>query len=89
MSAGAVLEAGRGRVFYDFTYVGRNFIDTPNTRSEALPARYLHDAGYRMRVRPGLTATFEIKNIGNEGIVDYARYPLPGRSVDARMSWEF
>jgi len=54
-----------------------------------LPARYLHDAGYRMRVRPGLTATFEIKNIGNEKTYDYARYPLPGRSVDARMSWEF
>jgi iron complex outermembrane receptor protein len=89
VSAGALLEAGRGRVFYDFTYVGRNFIDPQNTYSEMLPARYLHDAGYRMRVRPGLTATFEIKNIGNEKTVDYARYPLPGRSVDARMSWEF
>ena len=89
VSAGAVLEVGRGRVFYDFTFVGTNFIDTPNTKSEALPARYLHDAGYRMRVRPGLTATFEIKNIANEKIYDYVRYPLPGRSFDARMSWEF
>ena len=89
VSAGALLEAGRGRVFYGFTFVGRNFIDTPNTKSEALPARYLHDAGYRMRIQPGLTATFEIKNIGNEKTYDYVRYPLPGRSFDARMSWEF
>jgi outer membrane cobalamin receptor len=89
LSAGAVLEAGRGRVFYDFTYVGRNFFDTQNTASEALPARYLHDAGYRLRIQSGLTATFEIKNIGNERTVDYVRYPLPGRSFDARMAWEF
>jgi outer membrane receptor protein involved in Fe transport len=88
-SAGATLETGRGRVFYEFTYVGPNFIDPPNTSSTALPARYLHDAGYRLRLRPGLLATFEVKNIANERTTDFARFPLPGRSYDARMSWEF
>ena len=89
VSASASLEAGRGRLFYDFTYVGPNFIDRPNTPSEALPARYLHDAGYRMRLRPGLEATIEVKNLGDERTYDYARYPLPGRSYHARVSWEF
>ncbi len=89
ISAGATLEAGRGRVFYDFTYVGRNFINTTNTPSERLPARYLHDAGYRMRLHPGLTATLEVKNLFDERTYDYARFPLPGRSFHARLSWEF
>ena len=89
VSADATLEAGRGRVFYSFTYVGPNFIDPQNTASEALPARYLHDAGYRLTVRPGLTATLEVKNILDERTFDYARYPLPGRSYHARMAWEF
>ncbi|MEK7799525.1 MAG: hypothetical protein AAB297_06825, partial [Acidobacteriota bacterium] len=77
------------RLFYEFTYVGRNFVDPPNTPSDALPARYLHDAGCRLRLRPGLTATLEAKNLGNERTYDYARFPLPGRSVHGRVSWEF
>ena len=88
-SASATFEAGRGRVFYDFTYVGPNFIDRSNTPSTALPARYLHDAGYLLRLRPGLQATFEVKNAADEQTYDYARYPLPGRSFHARVSWEF
>jgi iron complex outermembrane receptor protein len=88
-SAGASLDAGRGRVFYDFTYVGRNFLDQPNTPSEALPARYLHDLGWRLRLRPGLLATIEIKNLGDRRTYDYARFPLPGRSYHARLSWTF
>ncbi|PYT37450.1 MAG: hypothetical protein DMF52_02970 [Acidobacteria bacterium] len=64
MTASATLAAGPGRLFYDFTYVGRNFIDPSNTPSEALPARYLHDAGYRLRLRKGLDATFEV-NVGD------------------------
>src|SRR5207249_8553339 len=51
-----------------------------NTPSEALPARYLHDAGYRLRLRKGLEATFEVKNLGDARTYDYVRYPLPGRS---------
>lgn len=89
MTASATLAAGPGRLFYDFTYVGRNFIDPSNTPSEALPARYLHDAGYRLRLRKGLEATFEVKNLGDARTYDYVRYPLPGRSYHARMSWEF
>ncbi len=89
LSASASLDVGRGRLFYDFTYVGRNFLDSLDTPSEALPARYLHDVGYRLRLRPGLQATLEVKNVGDEKTYDYARYPLPGRSYHGRLSWEF
>ena len=89
VSAGAALDVGRGRVFYEFTFVGRNFMDTLDTPSEALPARYLHDLGYRARLRKGLQATIEIKNLANERTYDLVRYPLPGRSVQGRLAWEF
>jgi len=89
VSAGAALDIGRGRVFYEFTFVGRNFVDTLETPSEALPARYLHDLGYRARMRKGLQATIEIKNLANERTYDLVRYPLPGRSIQGRLSWEF
>jgi iron complex outermembrane receptor protein len=89
LSASASLDLGRGRLFYEFTYVGRNFVNRQNTPSAALPARYLHDAGGHLRLRTGLTATLEAKNLGNERTYDYARFPLPGRSVHGRVSWEF
>ncbi|HXU11647.1 MAG TPA: TonB-dependent receptor [Candidatus Binatia bacterium] len=87
--ASAAFDLGPGRLFYAFTYVGRNFIDTPNTPGEALPARYLHDAGYRVRLRRGLQGTVEIKNIADRLTRDVARYPLPGRSIHGRLSWSF
>lgn len=89
VGAGAALDFGPGRVFYGFTYVGRNFVDPSNTPGEALPARFLHDLGYRARLRRGLQGTIEIKNLANERTYDLARFPLPGRSVHGRLSWEF
>jgi iron complex outermembrane receptor protein len=85
VSAGLAL--GRGRLFYGFTYVGRNFTDPANTDSIALPARYLHDLGYRLDLRDGREAVFEVKNIGDDLIYDVAGYPLPGRSFQARLTW--
>lgn len=89
VGAGAALDLGLGRIFYEFTYVGRNFVDPSNTPSRALPARYLHDLGYRARLRRGLQGTIEIKNIADEPTRDVARFPLPGRSIHGRLSWEF
>ena len=80
---------GRGRLTYTFTYVGPNFVDGENTPSEALPARYLHDLGYRVRLPHRLQATVEITNLGDGRTYDVARFPLPGRSLTARVSWEF
>ena len=89
VGASAGLEVGPGRLFYEFTYVGRNFTDPSNTPSGALPARFLHDLGYRVRLRRGLQGTIEIKNIADEPTRDVARFPLPGRSIHARLSWDF
>jgi outer membrane cobalamin receptor len=87
VSATAGLLLGRGRIFYTFTYVGPNYVDQQNTVT--LAARYLHDAGYRIRLPRGLQAAIEIKNLTDQVTYDVARYPLPGRSLEGRLSWQF
>jgi outer membrane cobalamin receptor len=87
VSATAGLLLGRGRIFYTFTYVGPNYVDQQNT--EALAARYLHDAGYRIRLPRGLQGVIEIKNLTDQVTYDVARYPLPGRSLEGRLSWQY
>ncbi|MBI4169367.1 MAG: TonB-dependent receptor, partial [Acidobacteria bacterium] len=88
-SATAGLRLGPGRATYVFTYVGRNYVDESNTESRALPARYLHDLGYRLTLPRDLEAVFEVKNIGDQRANDVAGFPLPGRSFHGRLSWRF
>lgn len=88
-SAVAALALRGGQVYYEFTYVGRNFVDRPNTEGSALPARYLHGVGYRLRLPHGLEATIEIENLGDELAYDVAFFPLPGRSIHGRLAWTF
>jgi iron complex outermembrane receptor protein len=87
LSAGAVLAVGRGRAAYDFTYVGENYVNSVNTESGLLPARYLHDLSYRLPLASGFEATFQVRNVLDEQTVDVARFPLPGRSFEARLQW--
>ena len=89
LSAGAGLALGPGRVAYDFTYVGANYVNSVNTESGLLPARYLHDLSYRLRLGRHWEATFQVRNIFDEQTVDVARFPLPGRSFEARLQWTF
>lgn len=89
LSADAGLDLGRGRLHYAFTYVGPNFINGVNTESWRLPARYLHDLGYRFRLPQGLQAVVEVKNLSDQRAYDVARYPLPDRSIHGRLTWEF
>ncbi|MFQ5876282.1 MAG: TonB-dependent receptor [Acidobacteriota bacterium] len=89
LSARAGIDIGRGHLYYEFTYVGENFVDRQNIDSEALPPRYLHDVGYRLDLPHGLRVVLEVRNLGNERTFDVARFPLPGRSVHGRLSWEF
>ncbi|HEU4401388.1 MAG TPA: TonB-dependent receptor [Candidatus Polarisedimenticolia bacterium] len=89
ISAAAGLALGRGRVFYEFTYVGRNFVDRANTSSRALEARYLHDLGYRLRLARGLQMTVEAGNLTDDRTYDVAGFPLPGRSLHGRLTWDF
>jgi iron complex outermembrane receptor protein len=85
--AGLDLRLGPGRLFYAFTYVGRNYLDAQNTDAAAVPARYLHDLGYRIDLHRGWEATFEVKNIGDHLTYDVAGFPLPGRNFAARLAW--
>ncbi|PYS96320.1 MAG: hypothetical protein DMF50_05130 [Acidobacteria bacterium] len=89
ISAGAGWRTARGQISYEFTYVGRNFTESFETASLALPARYLHDVAYRLRLAHGLQATLEIKNLFDRRTYDVAQFPLPGRSVNGRVAWEF
>jgi iron complex outermembrane receptor protein len=89
LSADAGLDLWRGRLFYRFTYVGENFVDKSNTESAALPSRYLHDVGYRIDMPHGLRAIIEVKNVADDQNVDVARFPLPGRSLRVRLTWQF
>ena len=89
LSAEAGLALGKGRLAYEFTYVGSNYVNTVNTASGLLPARYLHDLSYRLRLPRQMEATFQVRNLLDEQTVDVARFPLPGRSFEARLAWAY
>ncbi|HKQ97211.1 MAG TPA: TonB-dependent receptor, partial [Candidatus Polarisedimenticolia bacterium] len=89
VSARAGLLAGRGRLAWEFTYVGPNFTDPSNNEAALLPSRYLHDLSYRWPVGAHMTATVEVRNVFDDLTVDVMRYPLPGRAFGGRLEWAF
>jgi iron complex outermembrane receptor protein len=89
ISAAAGLVAGRGRVAWEFTYVGPNYTDTANSESGRLPSRYLHDLSYRRPLSAHLEASFEVRNLFDDRTVDAMRFPLPGRAFGARLQWTY
>jgi len=89
ISASAGLLAGRGRVAWEFTYVGPNYTDPSNSEGGRLPSRYLHDLSYRRPLSAHLEASFEVRNIFDERTVDAMRFPLPGRAFGARLQWSY
>ncbi|HXI02757.1 MAG TPA: TonB-dependent receptor, partial [Candidatus Saccharimonadales bacterium] len=90
------LDLSRVTIFHRLDYVGENDIgrlgkaasNLPAGRQSrtVLPARYLHDAGLRVRLGPRTTATLEVLNIFDRHVVDVARYPLPGRTIFFKLS---
>jgi iron complex outermembrane receptor protein len=89
LNAGAGLAIGRGRAAWEFTYVGANYVDRPNTEDGRLPARYLHDLSYRLPLAHRIEATLAVHNLFDDRTVDVARFPLPGRSFEGRLAWSF
>ena len=89
LSANAGIDFQRGRLYYRFTYVSENFTDRPNTASEALEERYLHDLGYRLDLPHDLRVILEVKNLTDDQNADVAGFPLPGRSLYGRLAWRF
>ncbi|HET9480670.1 MAG TPA: TonB-dependent receptor [Candidatus Polarisedimenticolia bacterium] len=92
-SARATARRAWGRLFYEFDYVGPNWVDTAAAvvggASGAgrprdlyrIPGRYFHDAGLTLFAGARLELTAEVDNIFNVRTVDVARYPLPGRTA--------
>jgi len=85
-----------GRPFYRFTYIGPNYLDTASAVVAGgsglsqdqlrLPGRYLHGVGFTRRAGRLAEVTLEADNIFNVKTVDVARYPLPGRMIQARLT---
>ncbi|HET6372362.1 MAG TPA: TonB-dependent receptor [Candidatus Polarisedimenticolia bacterium] len=95
--AGAALAGGRwGHATYRFDYLGPNFFDpaaavveggTHVSRDEVrVPGRYLHGLGYTRPAGSRLEVTVEVDNLFNIKTVDVARFPLPGRLAQAKIS---
>ncbi len=98
--AGLDLAGGRwGRLHYSFDYIGPSFFDpaaavlagadrhAPRDLSRA-PGRYLHGAGWRVPLGGRLELSAEVDNLFDVRTLDVARYPLPGRLVQARLRLE-
>ncbi len=94
--AEARLASGRrGSCFYEFDYIGPNFVDPAaavlegtadlNRDQLRIPGRYLHGAGYTRSLGPRYGFSIEVDNIGNVKTVDVVRYPLPGRVVQGKF----
>lgn len=89
------LALGPAALIHRFSYVGENEmgfsggLGPGRTALTTLPARYLHDAGVRMRLGPRAGASLEVINVFDRHVVDVARYPLPGRMIVARFSTSF
>jgi len=90
------LKLGRVALFHRFSYVGGNGIGVvagvtaslPSGRAALtrLPARYLHDAGLRLRFGRRTEGSIEMDNLFDRRVVDVARYPLPGRTLFVKVA---
>lgn len=93
--ASASLSAGRAVLFHRIAYVGENDVAFAGSLSAGrrtltrLPARYLHDAGVRVKLGARAEGTLEVLNLLDRHVVDVARYPLPGRVIAGRLSATF
>ena len=77
-----------GRVFYQASVIGPNFLDRANERR--VPSRVLHDVGVEVRLPlGGVRVGLEVKNAGDDRTQDVLGFPLPGRAVFATVSWGF
>jgi iron complex outermembrane receptor protein len=98
-STAEALDLGSLWLFHRLNYIGENTIDAlgsaasslPPSRQEQLrlPARYLHDAGIRLKLGDRAFLTAEVLNLFDRHVVDVARYPLPGRTLLVRVEGSF
>lgn len=81
---------GKYNVFsVELIYVGREFTDTANTASSALPGYFVGNADYRFSASENLTFTLALKNIFNTLYYTQLGYPMPPFSIETgvRLHW--
>lgn len=88
--AGASATYARGvwRLTYELRLIGANFLDRAN-RQEA-SRRDLHNVVVGLETPvPGVTLSFEARNLADDHVTDVAGYPLPGRSFYMTLSYRY
>jgi iron complex outermembrane receptor protein len=68
----------RGKLYYEFNFVGGNFLDPKNFQS--VPSRDIHSVGCALQAAERLTLSVEARNLTDNQISDVGGFPLPGRS---------
>ena len=84
----AALFVEHGRIFYEFNFIGNNFVDRANFI--LIDERLIHNAGITWTPPkvPGLSITAEAKNISDNQISDFAGFPLPGISYFGTVNYQ-
>jgi outer membrane receptor protein involved in Fe transport len=77
-----------GRLFYEANVIADDFLDRANVRR--VGSRVLHDVGLELALPlPGLRATLEAKNAGDDRTRDVLGFPLPGRALFVTLAYGF
>jgi len=76
-----------GRIFWEYNHIADNFLDQANF--EKVKSRSIHNLGITLGPWRKMTATFEVKNLGDEQVADVMGFPLPGRSYMGTVTAKF
>lgn len=78
-----------GRLYYEFNYIGSNYLRRKNLSRSRVDERDIHTAGIAIPALDWLTLRLEARNLTDNQITDVANYPLPGRSFFGSVAAEF
>lgn len=82
----AALSAGPGTLYYEFNFVGGNFLDQVNF--DAVPSRDIHTLGATWRIAGPWALHFQARNLTDNQINDVAGFPLPGRAFFGSVAFD-
>jgi vitamin B12 transporter len=70
-------------------YVGKQYTDSANTESAALPAYFITNADYRLAVSGNLTFSVVLRNLFNAEYQTQNGYPMPPFSIQTGVNIKF
>ncbi len=70
-------------------YVGKQYTDSANTESAALPAYFITNADYRLAVSGNLTFSVVLRNLFNAEYQTQNGYPMPPFSIQTGVNMKF